>query len=137
MPPRGPPAQPEAGAVPRKPKRPCAHPGCPALADGQYCPEHQKLANRQYEQYIRDPATHARYGKAWRRARARHLAAHPLCETCKEAGRLVSATTVHHRVKLADGGSHVPANLQSLCKGCHSALHLRERNRGRGHSHTG
>jgi len=123
--------------VPHKPRRPCSHPGCPALTDGRYCPEHQRLADRQYERCLRDPAARARYGYAWRRARARHLAAHPLCELCEEAGRLAPATTVHHRVKLADGGTHDQANLQSLCAGCHSALHLREQNRNRRHGSAG
>ena len=39
--------------MPRKPKKPCAYPGCPKLTDTRYCEEHEKLMNRQYEKYGR------------------------------------------------------------------------------------
>lgn len=29
--------------MPRKPKKPCKHPGCPKLVDGMYCEEHASL----------------------------------------------------------------------------------------------
>lgn len=35
----------EGGQMPRKPKKPCAYPGCPNLTDGRYCPEHQSKVN--------------------------------------------------------------------------------------------
>lgn len=35
----------EDGQMPRKPKKPCAYPGCPNLTDGRYCPEHQSKEN--------------------------------------------------------------------------------------------
>lgn len=41
--------------MPRKPKHPCGYPGCPELTDKRYCLKHQKLENRQYEKYDRDP----------------------------------------------------------------------------------
>ena len=28
--------------MPRKPKRPCSHPGCPELVDGRFCKKHEK-----------------------------------------------------------------------------------------------
>lgn len=37
--------------MPHKPASPCAHPGCPALSRERYCPEHEKLHARHYEQY--------------------------------------------------------------------------------------
>lgn len=55
--------------MPRKPKKPCAIPGCPNLTDGRYCEEHQKKENARYEKYDRDPAVHRRYGRAWKRIR--------------------------------------------------------------------
>ena len=40
--------------MPKKPKRPCSHPGCPKLTDGRFCEEHQAKENKRYEKYIRD-----------------------------------------------------------------------------------
>ena len=40
--------------MPRKPKRPCQHPGCPKLTDGLYCAEHQKKMNHHYNHYQRE-----------------------------------------------------------------------------------
>ena len=119
--------------MPMKPKRPCSYPGCPALTDGQYCPAHQKIINRQYEQYQRDPATRQRYGSAWRRARDRYLATHPLCEDCKGNGRLTPATEVHHILPLARGGTNEEGNLRALCRSCHSRTSAKDGDRwGRG-----
>lgn len=42
--------------MPRKPKQPCAYPGCPKLSDGRYCEEHRKQEARRYETYSRDPS---------------------------------------------------------------------------------
>lgn len=41
--------------MPRKPRRPCRHPGCPNLCeDGeQYCEKHRKEAERQYKHFTR------------------------------------------------------------------------------------
>jgi len=46
---------------------------------------------------------------------------------CKSDGRLTPATTVHHKVKLADGGTSDWSNLQALCRECHSRLHAGQR----------
>ena len=35
--------------MPRKPKSPCAFPGCPNLTDKRYCPEHESLENKRYD----------------------------------------------------------------------------------------
>ncbi len=37
--------------MPNKPKRPCSYPGCPRLVDGQYCEEHKRLTDKQYNLY--------------------------------------------------------------------------------------
>lgn len=55
--------------MPKKPKRPCSYPGCPKLTDGRFCEEHEKLENKRYEKYDRDPAVRRRYGRAWKRIR--------------------------------------------------------------------
>ncbi len=69
--------------MPRKPKRPCSFPGCRRLTDGRYCDEHEQTAERQYNRYLRDQDTYKRYGRAWKKLRARFLVQHPLCELCK------------------------------------------------------
>jgi 5-methylcytosine-specific restriction protein A len=49
-----------------------------------------------------------------------------LCEECKKEGRLVPAQEVHHKIALADGGTHAESNLVSLCAACHSRVTARE-----------
>ncbi len=45
------------------------------------------------------------------------------CQKCGGAGRL----ECHHVVAVADGGSELnPANLATICRSCHIALHRRE-----------
>jgi 5-methylcytosine-specific restriction protein A len=110
-------------AVPYKPKKPCAYPGCPKLTDGRYCDEHAKAEARRYNRYGRDPESARRYGRTWKKVRAAFLAAHPLCEMCAAEGRLTPATLVHHKVRLTDGGTGETENLQALCAECHSRLH--------------
>lgn len=118
--------------MPRKPKRPCSHPGCPALTDGRYCEKHQKAADAQYNKYQRDPATQKRYGAAWRRIRASYASKHPLCEQCWKDGRITPMQEVHHIIPLSRGGIHDPDNLVALCKTCHSRITAKEDGRWEG-----
>lgn len=117
--------------MPRKPKHPCAHPGCPELVEAgeRFCEKHAKEAARDYERYGRDPQARKRYGSAWRKIRGQYIKAHPLCEECLKDGRAVPATEVHHRLPLADGGDNSPANLEALCKHCHSKIHAKRGDR--------
>ena len=117
---------PEVNTVPTKPKRPCSYPGCPRLTDGRFCEKHAKLESRRYEKYDRDPATRKRYGRAWKRVRERYIAAHPLCEKCRERGKLTPAQEVHHLLPLSRGGTHDESNLMALCKPCHSEITARD-----------
>ena len=109
--------------MPRKPKRPCSHPGCPKLTDGRFCEEHARQEAKRYEKYDRDPATRRRYGRAWKRIRDSYVSQHPLCEQCLKEGRFVETEEVHHRKPLAEGGTHARDNLIALCKSCHSKIH--------------
>jgi 5-methylcytosine-specific restriction protein A len=118
--------------MPRKAKRPCAHPGCPALTDGRFCEAHAKQDAGEDERYRRDPDTRKRYGRAWKRIRDRYIAAHPLCEQCERDGRLTPAQEVHHIKPLSEGGTHDAENLMALCSSCHSGITLGENNRRRG-----
>ena len=110
--------------MPRKPKRPCAHPGCPNLTDKLYCPEHEKAARQQYDKYERSPVVNKTYGRAWKRIRDRYAAEHPLCERCLEEGRVTLMEEVHHILPVSRGGTHDRANLMSLCRSCHNKIHL-------------
>lgn len=112
----------EVNPVPRKPKRPCSHPGCPKLTDGRFCEEHAKQEAKRYEKYDRDPAVRRRYGRAWIRIRNRYAAAHPFCEDCYKRGILTPMEEVHHILPLSRGGTHADNNLMSLCKSCHSRI---------------
>ena len=109
--------------LPRRPKRPCSYPGCPKLTDGRFCEEHAKVEAQRYERYERDPATKRRYGRAWKRIRDKYVQQHPFCELCYEKGVIVPVEEVHHKVPLAEGGTHERSNLISLCKSCHSQIH--------------
>ena len=110
-------------SVPSKPKRPCSFPGCPRLTNGRFCEEHAKAEAKRYEQYDRDPETRRRYGRVWKRIRDAYVQQHPVCELCQRDGRLVATEEVHHKVPLAEGGTHDRNNLISLCKACHAKIH--------------
>lgn len=104
--------------MPMKPKKPCAHPGCPALVDSgeKYCPEHKSL----YPVEIRS-ATSRGYGKQWQKASKQYLAAHPLCANCLKYGKYTKATVVDH-IQPHRGDPALfwdKSNWQPLCKPCH------------------
>ena len=109
--------------MPRKPKKPCAYPGCPNLTEGRYCPEHQSKVNSEYEKYGRNPRTKKRYGRAWKRIRDKYVMEHPFCELCFQRGVMVPTEEVHHKKPLSEGGTHDRSNLIALCKSCHSRIH--------------
>lgn len=115
--------------MPRKPKKPCKYQRCPNLTEGDYCEEHKKLAQQRYTKFERDPAINKRYGAAWKKIRARYVAAYPLCELCKQEGRLTPVEHVHHIKELSEGGTSDFDNLMSLCKHHHSSIHMTKRNR--------
>lgn len=109
--------------MPRKPKRPCSYPGCPMLTEGRFCDEHERMENKRYEKYGRDPDTKKKYGRAWQKIRRRYVEKHPFCEQCYENGVLVPVEEVHHKKPLAEGGTHDFDNLISLCQPCHARIH--------------
>lgn len=111
--------------MPQKPDKPCRYPGCPKLVPvgERYCEEHTKEMNKRYEKYGRDPGTHHRYGKQWRRIRYKYVQEHPFCEECMKQGRLVLTEQVHHIKPLSEGGTNDESNLMALCKSCHSRIH--------------
>lgn len=111
--------------MPRRPRRPCAYPSCPNLAeDGQqYCKQHKQLTEKQYDHYERTDHS-KRYGRDWQKIRARYVKAHPLCEECLKQGKFVPVEEVHHIKPLSQGGTNDEYNLMSLCQSCHMKIHL-------------
>lgn len=111
--------------MPIKPQKPCAHHGCPRLVSSRYCPEHAKAEAARYNRYGRDRERDKYYGGPWKKIRAAYISAYPLCELCRDDGRLTPAAIVHHKMKLTDGGTNDWDNLQALCSECHSRLHAK------------
>ena len=109
--------------MPSRPKRGCSVAGCPNLTDGRFCDEHQKLQNKNYERYGRNPETKKRYKGDWPRIRERYRLAHPYCAVCFAKGIMIETEEVHHKVPLSEGGTHDVSNLIALCSSCHARLH--------------
>lgn len=109
--------------MPRKPLKPCKHPGCPELTAGLYCMEHEK-------QHLSDRATATvrGYDSRWRKARSRFLKVYPLCERCKAQGKYVKATVVDHIIPHRGDEALFwdEGNWQALCKPCHDSKTMTE-----------
>lgn len=73
--------------------------------------------------------------RQWRETRNTYVASHPLCERCKERGRIRATQCVHHIVPVESGLTDRDCeqlcfslgNLQSLCYECHAEVHRMER----------
>lgn len=117
--------------MPNKPKRPCAHPGCPNLSDGRFCDKHASRSrnDKDYDRYARDQTSRAFYtSAAWLRCREVALARdNHLCQPCLRIGKLEPATTVHHAKELRTNADKAldADNLISVCDACHNAVHKR------------
>lgn len=115
--------------MPRKPKRPCSYPMCPKLTEKRYCEEHNKLENKRYEKYERDPIVRKRYGSTWRKVRQLYVRNNPYCEICFRNKIMVPVEEVHHIKPLSEGGTYDKNNLISLCKSCHARIHAQNGSR--------
>jgi 5-methylcytosine-specific restriction protein A len=126
-------------SMPNAPKRPCRTPGCPALVDSGYCPDH--VQHRNDNDRSRGSASSRGYDASWKRLRLVALKRDRyLCVSCLAAGRLVAAVDVDHirTVKAAPDLRLDVTNLQSLCKSCHrrkTANEQRNYDERRPHSH--
>ncbi|MCR5402454.1 MAG: HNH endonuclease [Butyrivibrio sp.] len=107
--------------MPYKPKKPCRHPGCPALVPpGQkYCDMHRPL----HPEDARSAAGRG-YDSRWRKARKLYLSQpeHMFCAECLKKGRYVRATDVDHIVPHRGDKKLFwdQSNWQPLCHSCHS-----------------
>ncbi len=115
-------------SMPRIPDHPCAHPGCPALVPRgrKYCAEHAAIHTEDQR-----PAAARGYGAAWRGARKRYLAAHPMCVECMKEGRCVKATDIDHIIPHRGDMKLFwdESNWQPLCHRHHSIKTRREDSR--------
>lgn len=108
-----------------QPNKPCARPGCPALAimGERYCDKHLQAdkKRKQDQDKKRGSSCKRGYGRAWQRYRLGYLANHPLCVGCESRGRIVPATVVDH-IKPHKGDMILfwdESNHQAMCKRCH------------------
>ena len=115
----------------RKPRRPCAHPGCQQWAtQGSYCEKHAAEHQKARAEFARRadqerPSANDRgYTSEWRRARKAWIIRHPLCAICGNPATDVDHIIPHRgdRKLFWDSG-----NWQSLCHECHSRKSYTER----------
>jgi len=108
--------------MPYKAPSNCTRPGCHGVVrDGvcSVCGPKRRVRDKDYDK--RRPSRSARgYDRRWQKIRRMQLTREPLCQDCKDNGRVMMAVEVHHIVALRDGGTHDFENLRSLCKTCHS-----------------
>lgn len=100
--------------MPTKPRRPCQHPGCSALAieGASRCILHHRV------RIVSRPSAAKRgYDREWRAIRAAVLRDEPNCRSCGKP-----AKDVHHIQPLRLGGTHDRANLMPLCLSCHRRI---------------
>lgn len=116
--------------MPRRPKKPCAHPGCPELVEAgeRYCKVHKRQEQKRYDQQ-RGTAAQRGYNSRWRRYREWYLKQHPLCVQCQKEGRLIPATDVDHIIPVSGPDDPLfwdEKNHQALCHSCHSRKTAKE-----------
>lgn len=72
--------------------------------------------------------------RIWRKLRLYYLSKNPLCEKCKNIGKLTLAVEVHHIISISSVNTKEMKmqvgyninNLMSLCKKCHIKIHNNE-----------
>lgn len=80
----------------------------------------------------RPSAINRGYDGMWAKFRAGYIKRNPLCRECKSKGIIRAAKEVDHIVPISKGGDkYNEANLQSLCKSCHSRKTMRDNGKGR------
>ena len=81
--------------MPRRPLRPCAHPGCRALVDRGRCELHERQQRRAADRH-RGSARARGYDWQWDKDSKAFLREHPLCYYCGLLGRITAARCVDH-----------------------------------------
>ena len=110
--------------MPRRPRKPCAKPGCPELIEpGQtYCIKHRRQEYKRYDEQ-RGTAAQRGYGSRWARYARLFKRANPLCRACLLRGRVTPVEVVDHIAPVTgpdDPRFWDPENHQPLCERCHN-----------------
>lgn len=127
-----------------RPMKPCAWPGCHAIAQGSHCQQHKAVAaERKAEQLKKSNKAYNRkrdesdgfYSTGrWRGLRAAYLRTHPLCAECERADRVTPAVIVDH-IQPTKTHPHLAldwSNLRALCRACHNRIGAKVGLRGEG-----
>ena len=115
----------------RRTPRYCKTPGCyrPSVSKGM-CPDcAAKTATAPRVVEARGTTSARGYDLRWQRCRHWFIAQHPLCAICSEP-----AEEVHHVIPLPYGARLEAGNLRSLCKRCHDAVGVAQRQWERQHA---
>jgi 5-methylcytosine-specific restriction endonuclease McrA len=114
------------------------------LVRAAYCETHQaevdakrqaqRLASHQDYNKRRDSSDAFYKTYAWRKFSKEYRLQHPLCQACKEAGRIRQADLVDHiqPFKLRPDLAFALSNVRPLCHECHNALGAKVGITGRG-----
>jgi 5-methylcytosine-specific restriction enzyme A len=106
--------------MPQRAKQICRAPGCGAVCDGAYCPQHLTATQRrQFDRYRGSSASRG-YGHRWRKLRRMVLARDLVCKIGVLCQGTALATEVDHIVPKSKGGDDSMENLQGACHACHS-----------------
>jgi 5-methylcytosine-specific restriction protein A len=102
-------------------------PQSPPKARGFGQPSTVKTRARQFRRR-KGSASQRGYDADWRKLRNAYAAAHPLCEPCERAGRVVPMQVVDHRVPIERAPERRLdwSNLESMCRPCHSRKTIAE-----------
>ncbi|WP_151444282.1 HNH endonuclease [Halomonas lysinitropha] len=120
--------------MPGKPPRPCRAPMCSGKTTERqgYCEEHVHLATGWQRTQQGKNSTERGYGGHWRKLRRVVMQRDGgLCQPCRQAGRITSASAVDHIVPKGEGGTDSHDNLQAICSPCHKAKTQQEATRAR------
>lgn len=120
----------------RRALRVCCEPGCPSLSDQSRCESHRRERRKASAKARRRTPAQLAYagvgpiGRAWRKARAKYVRLHPICQD--EAGCIEPTAHVHHRDGKGPLGARGldPENFQGLCISHHSQKTAREQPAG-------
>jgi len=96
--------------MPRRPRRPCSHPGCPRFRP---CALH--LTSTPY----RGSSTAQGYGAAWGKISDRVLAEEPVCPGYERPCGARTSVVDHIQARRR-GGTDARSNLRAYCRSCHS-----------------
>ena len=113
--------------MPQRLKRKCNKFGCNELTIQSYCAKHEKTTRRwgsKAKDKEKTPEGKRIYDARWTKFRNHYFRnpAKVFCVECKRQGALVIATDLDHITPLAvrPDLKYDEANLQPLCKSCHS-----------------